>query len=479
MAILSSNYERMKTLCQIFWLLALSTLLISEALIGQNLVVNPSFETYSSCPDQLDGVHLLPGWTPATEHGHPDLYAECADVTMGIQVPDNWVGYEEAMTGSSYLGILAYTANGDVRDYAQNKLSEPLVAGRCYEFEMHVSLMEKSECALKSLGVHFSVDHVTGNGFGALELQADIVNHTGKYLDKQEGWAMIKGYYQATGDEEYIIIGNFSAYDETECLEIANDFSGEYLSYYVIDNVSLKRIGPFELNFKLGEDALYCGLDEVELTSNYVDFNAHYLWSTGGTSPQETISESGTYWVEIDNSCITQRDSIDVVFMDYPTVNLPVAATVCNNEGKIIGTDYIPGATFEWSDGETGHQRKVTSPGVYTLTVTNECGSVTQSIDIFEEICACPVQFPNGFTPNFDGYNDIFRPISICDFQSFNLHVVDRWGNRVFQTKDPNQSWDGTYRGQSAPIGTYVYELKYRDELGERGFIQGTITLIR
>jgi len=469
----------MKTLCQILWLSAVFALLNSLSITGQNLVVNPSFETYSSCPDQLDGVALLPAWTPATEFGHPDFYSECALYDDGVQVPENWIGNQYALNGESYLGLLAYTASGDIRDYAQNKLSEPLEAGRCYEFSMNVSLMERSECALKNIGVFFSNEHVEGPGFGFLDMEADIVNHTGRFLDNQNGWTTIRGYYQANGGEEYLIIGNFTPLAEIDCLEVMNDFQGEFLSYYIIDDVNLSRIGPFELNFKLGDDELYCGLDEVQLTSNYVDYNAEYLWSTGGIEPQETITESGTYWVEIDNSCVTQRDSIEVIFLDFPTANLPSHATVCNTEGKTVGTDFIADATFEWEDGTQGHQRKVTEPGTYTLTVSNQCGSITQSINIDEEICACPVQFPNGFTPNKDGINDTFYAISICEFQSYRLRVIDRWGNKVFRSNDPNEAWDGTYKGENANLGTYVFELKYRDQLGEEGYLQGAITLIR
>jgi|GEM_PF-3334171 len=469
----------MKTLCQFFWLLCLTITLSSLNLEAQNLVVNPSFETYTSCPDELDGVDLLPAWTPASSFGRPDLYSSCANFEDGMQVPENWIGQQSAATGESYLGFLAYTATLDVRDYAQNELSEPLVEGRCYEFEMKVSLMERSECALKSIGVYFSVDHLQESGFGALDLRADIINHTGNYLDDQETWTTIRGYYEAKGGEEYIVIGNFSDYESVDCRDVMNDFQGEYLSYYIVDDVSLRRIGPFELNFKLGEDAVYCGLDEVELSSNYTDFNAEYLWSTGGIEPQETVSESGTYWVEIDNSCISIRDSIDVVFMEMPTNELPEKSTVCNDSGAIIGTKFIPDATFEWADGTHGYERKIYEPGTYTLTVSNECGSIEQSIEIEEEICACPVQFPNGFTPNHDGFNDSFRAISLCDFKSFRLRVVDRWGNKVFKTKDPHEAWDGTYRGKKAGVGTYMFELKYRDALGEEGYIQGPITLIR
>ena len=118
-------------------------------------------------------------------------------------------------------------------------------------------------------------------------------------------------------------------------------------------------------------------------------------------------------------------------------------------------------------------------PGTYTLTVSNECGSVTQSIDVLEEICACPVKFPSGFTPNNDGINDTFYAISICEFQSYRLRVIDRWGNKVFRSNDPNEAWDGTYKGEKANLGTYVFELKYRDQLGEEGYVQGAITLIR
>jgi hypothetical protein len=57
--------------------------------------------------------------------------------------------------------------------------------------------------------------------------------------------------------------------------------------------------------------------------------------------------------------------------------------------------------------------------------------------------------------------------------------IVDRWGDKVFETADAYQGWDG-YRGSSAATsGTYVWMIHYTDILGHDRMLRGTLILIR
>lgn len=88
------------------------------------------------------------------------------------------------------------------------------------------------------------------------------------------------------------------------------------------------------------------------------------------------------------------------------------------------------------------------------------------------------MHMPSAFTPNKDGKNDVFRipPGSSVTLQQFS--VYDRWGHIIFTTADISKGWDGTYRGFSLPVGTYVYLVKGMIE--DRKLLEkGTVTLIR
>jgi gliding motility-associated-like protein len=85
---------------------------------------------------------------------------------------------------------------------------------------------------------------------------------------------------------------------------------------------------------------------------------------------------------------------------------------------------------------------------------------------------------PNAFTPNGDGHNDCFGVARWGDIQLEELSVYNRWGMRVFSTRNPSECWDGTYRGKQQEMGTYVYIIRARTYCGEITRT-GTLILVR
>jgi len=98
---------------------------------------------------------------------------------------------------------------------------------------------------------------------------------------------------------------------------------------------------------------------------------------------------------------------------------------------------------------------------------------------------ACPVYtLPNFFTPNGDGINDLFVPITNSSVDHIDLKIFDRWGRLVFKTADPAINWDGNdMNSKSAcPDGTYfvvcdIYEITLSG-IQERS-LQGSVTILR
>jgi gliding motility-associated-like protein len=75
----------------------------------------------------------------------------------------------------------------------------------------------------------------------------------------------------------------------------------------------------------------------------------------------------------------------------------------------------------------------------------------------------CPTyEFPNVFTPNADGRNDVFMPFPYRSVESVEFTVFNRWGHPVFTTTDPDVNWDGvsTDTGEVVSDGTYFYTCK-------------------
>ena len=84
------------------------------------------------------------------------------------------------------------------------------------------------------------------------------------------------------------------------------------------------------------------------------------------------------------------------------------------------------------------------------------------------------IYIPTVFSPDGDGINDLFY-VKGQNIGHLCLEVYNRWGQEVFSAPPLGDRWDGSYRGEACPMGTYVYRL-----LWDRKTIKtGTITLIR
>ena len=115
-----------------------------------------------------------------------------------------------------------------------------------------------------------------------------------------------------------------------------------------------------------------------------------------------------------------------------------------------------------------------------TLKVTDPFGCYATSSMLIKPATCCAVTFPDAFTPNGDGKNDVFRPIypggSFHHFHKF--QIVNRWGLLVFDGGNSNTSWDGTLNGVPQDMGVYFYYIKY-DCGGATIETKGDVTLIR
>ncbi|MFM2387147.1 MAG: hypothetical protein RL660_1904, partial [Bacteroidota bacterium] len=118
--------------------------------------------------------------------------------------------------------------------------------------------------------------------------------------------------------------------------------------------------------------------------------------------------------------------------------------------------------------------------GFYSVQVTDANGCIgTDTVTIFEAPC-CEVAFPNSFTPDGDGLNDKFKPLTSATAMNVTFQIYDRWGNQVFASTNPREPWNGKFKGNDCEIGTYFYVYKYFCSYGEKWYVKsGDITLIR
>ena len=93
----------------------------------------------------------------------------------------------------------------------------------------------------------------------------------------------------------------------------------------------------------------------------------------------------------------------------------------------------------------------------------------------------CEIWFPNTFTPNGDGINDVFKAEGLNIFD-FHMIIFNRWGQQIFESFSIYDGWDGTFKGKKSPEGIYVWMadyLLYRNHTKVKEHARGKILLVR
>lgn len=193
------------------------------------------------------------------------------------------------------------------------------------------------------------------------------------------------------------------------------------------------------------------------------DYNGQIL-SEEGLYVDSMLSIAGcdsviTFYLNIENEPFLGQDTL-----------------LCFAEGFRL---YAPNENTIWYDNTISISNKVTETGLYWATTVDNLGcKTTDSIYIEFNFNSF---IPNGFTPNDDGFNDCFFP-NFSDnpfFVSYKLNVIDRWGNLVFSTDNPNDCWNGEFRNQKCPSAVYIYWIELQTDTCPNVLLKGDITLIR
>ncbi len=184
-----------------------------------------------------------------------------------------------------------------------------------------------------------------------------------------------------------------------------------------------------------------------------------YQWSTGGTSSSILVSNPGTYTVSVSTPCTTLVQSLTVV--PGPSLQLPPFRSEylgCEEEVPIlIGLTSMGSPQLTWDDGSKGPTYSAQDRGIYEATLENECGSRTLRFEVMLEQCECYIYVPSAFTPDANGINDIFKPSIDCPLDRYEFRVFNRWGQIVFESLNPAESWRGEMQGGNFFVDAGVY----------------------
>ena len=122
---------------------------------------------------------------------------------------------------------------------------------------------------------------------------------------------------------------------------------------------------------------------------------------------------------------------------------------------------------------------KVNKAGSFYVYITDENGCTDLSnVAVVNVVPITELFVPNSFTPNGDGYNELFK-IYGNYIVSFNLKIFDRWGEELFESNSIEKFWDGTFNNKKVQLGTYYYSIEVYGEDGELFVKTGEVNLIR
>ncbi len=116
------------------------------------------------------------------------------------------------------------------------------------------------------------------------------------------------------------------------------------------------------------------------------------------------------------------------------------------------------------------HLEAVQGPGIPDFADT----SLSNKAELLQR---SRIFIPNAISPK--GYNNQFKPITVyVDMSEYYFSIYNRWGQKIFETRDPERSWDGTYNNEFVPGGVYVYRVTFLTSTGDTFEKRGTVTVI-
>jgi gliding motility-associated-like protein len=236
----------------------------------------------------------------------------------------------------------------------------------------------------------------------------------------------------------------------------------------------------------------------ASLVLNTTGNAATYTWSGNGTglndnsiaSPTATPTTLGlnTYIVTAVLGQCTKTDQVVLDVQSQVSVNAGADVSVIAGDQAQLNATVTGATNFLWTSipNDPNFNATILNPVVkptettiYKLTATNAIGC-TASDDVTVTIIPYCILVNNAFSPNGDGINDLWSVYRQYDcLKNIKLTVFNRYGSKVFESKDYRNNWDGRYSGKPVPDGTYYAVIEFTLVSGKTFTTKTDLTIIR
>lgn len=184
-------------------------------------------------------------------------------------------------------------------------------------------------------------------------------------------------------------------------------------------------------------------------------------------------------------SCETKPDTFTVTVHDLPKVEiLNTNEPLCTGDSVLL---LAKGAVrYNWqpdnwmSQNDTQAWVRVRQPTNFVVTGFTEYNCTNTDTIMMDRLEQCCTFFyPDAFTPNNDGLNDRWAPVTEANADLYLLAIYNRWGERVYYSNNEHDKWDGTHNGRLCDVGTYTYMFRAKCVMGRQETTQGALLLVR
>lgn len=230
------------------------------------------------------------------------------------------------------------------------------------------------------------------------------------------------------------------------------------------------------LPFVSVEDQVICLNDLPLLVSASTNISSDtYLWSTGGTSSEIEIYETGSYSVTITNLFGCENTStFNVTESESATIQVVETIDFSDPNNITITVEGIGNYLYQLNDGlfQTFNTFQNVPIGFNTITIKdqNGCASITREVLVIDT--------PKHLSPNDDGDFDTWHITGVETLPGTIIHIFDRYGKLITQLNNNTQGWDGTYNGKKMPTGDYWFVADIIQN-GKQFQVKGHFTLRR
>ncbi|MBP6447123.1 MAG: gliding motility-associated C-terminal domain-containing protein [Saprospiraceae bacterium] len=477
---------------------------ICQIVKPESLIPNPSFEDKKCCPSGRSQLNCAHGWIQASEPT-TDYLNLCGwmgwpEFPPPRPLPDGegFVGFRDGRVGGN-----GGSPDRNWKEYAGACLLKPLEKSNKYLFDFYigfvndlysppinVTLFGTTDCKNLPFGVGNQGLGCPTNGSGWVRLGSTYVSG-----GNQNIW--LRTTISTTPNEDIVAIAI-----GPDCPEVPSPVN----TYYYFDNLVLADFESFE--FKINEVQHPCShnflLEVPSRPSLSYQWYKNGIALLGETNPKlSKMYGEGPYQVRILDGISCKLT--DVYEHTIPTFQNSVTKTICNDDSykfgnrvlteggsythqfksknncdsmvqlelKVLGeiSDTTQAKIFEGTTYQLGNQ-KFRYKGEYIVHLESGIGCdsiVLLRLDYYK------FYFPNIFSPNGDGQNDIFTFNSNEEaIEDVIISIYDRWGQKIYS----GDGWDGKNKFGMALTGVYAYIANIKMKDGNQKLFSGSVTLL-